>query len=212
MVFNFSNNYQFTPKLNLKGESLEVIEKTKLLGTIFTNDLKWDENTADLVRRANGRMQMLRKAASFGASVEDLKEIYVLFIRSILEQSAVVWHSSLTVENIESLERVQKSAVRIILGRSSINYEESLIKLGMEYLESRRDSLCLGFAQKCVKNPKLSHLFPENKSNHKMKLRKSEKYFVQFSHTERLQRSPIIHMQNLLNEDERKLKEWRIRN
>ena len=44
---------------------MEVIEKTKLLGTIFTNDLKWDENTADLVRRANGRMQMLRKTASF---------------------------------------------------------------------------------------------------------------------------------------------------
>ena len=47
---------------------------------------------------------------------EELKNIYILFIRSILEQSAAVWHSSLTEENKNNLERVQKSAVRIITG------------------------------------------------------------------------------------------------
>ena len=60
-------------------------------------------------------MQLLHKVAGFGAPFEDLKTIYVLFVRSILEQSATVWHSSLTEENKADLERVQKSAIKVIL-------------------------------------------------------------------------------------------------
>lgn len=63
---------------------------------------------AELVWKANARMELVRKVASFGASVEDLKTIYILFVRSLLEQSATVWHSSLTMENSDDIERVQK--------------------------------------------------------------------------------------------------------
>ena len=59
-----------------------------LLGTIITNDLKWNENTATIVQKENARMELLRIVASFGASFEDLKLIYILFVRSHLEQSA----------------------------------------------------------------------------------------------------------------------------
>ena len=48
------------------------------------------------------------KVASFGLSREEMKNIYILFIRSILEQSATVWHSSLTLQNKKDLETVQK--------------------------------------------------------------------------------------------------------
>ena len=64
-------------------------------------------------------MQLLKKAASFGTSQMELKGVYILFIRSLLEQSAVVWHSSLTEENINDLERIQKTACKIILGTNS---------------------------------------------------------------------------------------------
>ena len=111
---NFSN-FQFTTRLKLKDENVEVIDSTKLLGTVISNDLKWDLNTAAIVKKANARMELLRRAASFSPSVEDLKDIYILFIRSILEQSATVWHSSITAENSSDLERVQKSALKVIL-------------------------------------------------------------------------------------------------
>ena len=90
MVFNFTKNYQFTPRLFIQGELLEVIERTRLLGTIITSDLRWEQNTSHIVKKANARMELLRKVASFGAKVEDLKTIYILFVRSQLEQSAVV--------------------------------------------------------------------------------------------------------------------------
>ena len=115
MIFNYTEKYQFTTRLSLKGKGVEVIEKTKLLGTEITNDLKWDCNTATIVKKANARMELVRRVASFGTSVEDLKTIYILFVRSHLEQSATVWHSSLTQDNRDDLERVQKSALKIIL-------------------------------------------------------------------------------------------------
>ena len=62
-------------------------------------------------------------------SVEDKKIIYILYIRSVLEQSCVVWNSSLTVENIQDLERVQKAAAKIIIGKQYTNYESALEKI-----------------------------------------------------------------------------------
>ena len=52
--------------------------------------------------------------------MEHLKNVYILFVRSILEQSATVWHSSLTQENKEDLERVQKSAFKVILKENKL--------------------------------------------------------------------------------------------
>ena len=117
MIFNFTEKYKFTTRLTLNNEHLEVVKQAKLLGVLISDDLKWDLNTDYLVKKANKRMELLRKVANFSTSIDDKRIIYILYVRSILEQSSVVWHSSLTKENIEDLERVQKSAVRIILGK-----------------------------------------------------------------------------------------------
>ena len=55
-----------------------------------------------------------------------IKSIYTSNIRTILEQSCALWHKSITEENSNDLERVQKNALRIILGNKYVNYEESL--------------------------------------------------------------------------------------
>ena len=89
MIFNFTHNYQFTTRLQLNGENIDVVPETKLLGTIIQNNLKWDSNTSRLVKRANARMQLLHKLSEFGAPSDDIKYIYVWYIRSILEQNAV---------------------------------------------------------------------------------------------------------------------------
>ena len=146
----------------------------------------------------------MRKAAGFCDSQQDLKEIYILFIRSILEQSAVVWHSSITNEEKESLERVQKSALRIILGHNYSSYQNALNKMDLQTLNERRETLCLNFAKKCVKNEQFKQMFPLNIQKSEMKTRHKEKYKVQFANTERLKKSPIIYMQKLLNIDAEK--------
>ena len=154
-----------------------------------------------MIIKANSRMELLRRVANFGASLEDMKIIYILFVRSHLEQSATVWHSSLTEENSSDLERVQKSALKIMLGSKYIGYQQSLAKLGIEKLSERREQLCLNFAKKCLRNQKTAQMFPENLKTHHMKTRIPDRYKVFHAKTERFKNSAIIYMQNLLNQD-----------
>ena len=158
-------------------------------------------NTSNIIKKANMRMELLRRAAAFGASTNDLKTIYFSYIRSILEHSAVVWHSSLSIENSEDLERIQRSAVKIILQNNHISYEKALNYLQIDKLSDRRKDLCLRFAQKCLKNAKTVDMFPEKKKQHQMKTRQPQKFEIQFARTSRLQSSPLIYMQNLLNQN-----------
>ena len=202
LIFNFSKKHQFTTSLSVNGVELEAPNETKLLGTIITNDLKWDRNTNELVKKASKRMQILFKAAKFTTSKTDLKDIYITFIRSILETSSVVWHSSLTKSNRKALERMQKMAVRVIMGKQFQSYRKSLKALNIDTLEVRREKLCLSFAKKCVQHEKLKHWFPlNNLKGRNMKTRKSEKFKVLKGSTDRYKKSAIPYMRRLLNDD-----------
>ena len=146
-------------------------------------------------------MSFLHKLSKFTNNKQDLKKIYILQIRSKLEQSCVLWHSSITQKCEENLERVQKSALRIILGVQYLNYENALRVLKLQSLKERRNALCLKFAQKCLMVPKLKEMFPRNQQNHDMGKRRVESFQVKRALTERLRRSAIPHMQRLLNEE-----------
>ena len=56
-IFNYTDKYQFTTRLAIENSPIEVIKSTKLLGTIITDDLRWDENCKNLIRKANMRMK-----------------------------------------------------------------------------------------------------------------------------------------------------------
>ena len=105
-------------------------------------------------------MELQSKVSSFRTDYEELKNIYILYVRSILEQSATVWHSSLTEENKNDLEGVQKTALKVILGVKYKSYENALRILDIETLNDRRIDLCLNFARKSSKHPKMNHMFP----------------------------------------------------
>ena len=116
-------------------------------------------------------MQILRIASTFDPSWADLKIIYTAYIRSLLEQSCTGWHSGLTQENSEDLERVQKSALKVILKESYKNYSNALNILELESLKDRREFLCLQFAKNNLKNDKINYFFPKNTKVHQMDAR-----------------------------------------
>ena len=129
MIFNPTRNYQFTTRIQLNNINVDVVKETKLLGTYISDDLKWDTNTTMLVKKANARLQLLRKVASFSSDKSDLKLIYTIFVRSILENSSTVWHNLISQENKDNLERVQKCAMKIILKNKYKDYQTALNKL-----------------------------------------------------------------------------------
>ena len=204
IIFNFSRDSQFTTDIKLDGKVIETVKETKLLGTVITDKLDWHKNTEKIVKEANKRMIFLHKSSKFTSNKNDLKKIYILQIRSKLEQSAVVWNSSLTQKCKNKLERVQKSALRIILGDQYLTYKNAMEVLKLQSLDERRESLCLKFAKKCLQVEKFKSLFPKKHHIHNMEKRGSERFLMKRSFTERHKNSAIPYMQRLLNRVETK--------
>ena len=65
-------------------------------------------------------MWMLKRLKNLGANEEDLVDVYFKQIRSVAEFATPVWNSSLTGDQIASLERLQKTVLHIILGMNTI--------------------------------------------------------------------------------------------
>ena len=162
MLFNTANKSDFSPVLNMDGVVLEVVEEMKLLGVIITNDLKWHQNTLNITNKAYKRLWILKRLKQMGASNSVLINVYSKQVRSVLEYASVVWSSSLTQENITSIERVQKSAFAVILGSRYNTYEEACRKLNMETLIKRREKLSLKFATKTSNHPIHNQWFVPN--------------------------------------------------
>ena len=124
-------------------------------------------------------------------------------VRCKLEQAAPVWHNSLTKAESSSLERVQKTAVRLILKDRYKNYEDALKILKLDNLEKRRDKLTLNLAKSSLKIQKMNKLFPLNEKQHDMTKRNCEKFKVRKTKTERYLNSAVVSMQRMLNEEEK---------
>ena len=85
--------------------TLWPVDEIKLLGTTLTNDLKWDKNTGNIVKKKPfARMDLLKKVPMFGASIADLKKVHITFITSHREQSSSVWPSILTEKILKELK------------------------------------------------------------------------------------------------------------
>ena len=138
IIFNQTYNYQFSTRIYIKNILLDIIQETKLLGLILTSKLDWNKNTEILIKKSYSRMEILRNLFHFNMPTADLITIYIIYIRSFLEQSCVVWHSSISEENTKSLERVQKVALRIILKEGYISYKHALEKLTKEPITKKR--------------------------------------------------------------------------
>ena len=90
----------------------------KLLGVMINSSLKWDDHI-DIMTKAAKRLWFLKKLKRAGVSVDDLLYYYQSVVRPVLEYACPVWHSSLSKQQIKSLENVQRRAVQIIAGNTS---------------------------------------------------------------------------------------------
>ena len=196
MAFNFSNKYDFLPKLSIGTNELEVVRSVKLLGVMISSDLKWNEHTAYIVKKANKRLWYLRRLSRLGASRDTLLNQYRLICRSVLETAAPLFAGGLSQTNMSDIEDVQRSAFKIILRRDYISYSQALDLLGETTLEKRRENISLKFAKKSTTHPKMRHLFKKKEYS---KTRNGSKFIETKSNTKRGYNNPVKHFIRLLN-------------
>ena len=152
MIFSRSNE-KFATRLSINNTVLERKHASKILGVWISDDLSWTRNCQEICKKAYSRLSMLTKLKYVGVKIEDLVDIYILFIRSISEYCSVAYHSSLTGEQSRTLERIQKTCLKVILGEMFIDYPSALEMIGLDTLYN---------SLKSVKHDRNSRLFPTN--------------------------------------------------
>ena len=134
MVFSRSKE-QFVTRLTVNSNKIDQKHVAKILGCWIDEDAgKWVTNTKELCKSAYSRMSMLSKLKYVGVSTEDLIEIYTLFIRSRAEYLSVVWHSSLTAQQTNKIENIQRTSLKIIVGDNYVDYPAALEMTALENL------------------------------------------------------------------------------
>ena len=202
--FNPFPKYGFLPQLSFPGEApLEVIDETKLLRVTLSSDLTWTAHTKDITNRSLRKLWVLIRFKALGATREQLLMVYILRIRSTLEFACPVFHSSLTKDQSNKIEMIQKKAFAIILGQHYQSYENALDTLNQDRLDIRRDSICLNFALKCTKSSQHYSMFPIN-TNFRENMRYVKKFLEPSCRTSRHFKSPIPYMTRLLNKNQGK--------
>ena len=197
MLFNPCKSKDFMPEINIDNTRLDLVEKTKLLGVVLTSNLSWAENTQYIVERCNSKTWMLRRLKNLGANREDLIDVYLKQIRSLAEFAVPVWNSSLTGDDIASIERLQKTAFHIILGEQYKSYNSALKTLGLMKLSERRRRICSKFARKAQKHTKFKKWFRPNPKP--IKRLKQPKFCPVISRKTRFANSPLSYLTKLLN-------------
>ena len=198
MLFNNCKSIDFLPTMELEGNDIELVEEMKILGVVLTSDMKFSRNTEYIVERAFKRVWMVKRLKVLGANDSQLIDVYIKQVRSVLELAVPAWHSSLTVADKLSIERVQKAALQIILDDSYTSYSSACIIMNLQTLEERRHQLCVKFGLKALKNTKHTKWF---KVNQKLSRTRQKQPFLcpVVTRTRRFENSPISYLTKLLN-------------
>jgi hypothetical protein len=159
MTIDFSRGGTDPPSIVMNGQALEKVDSAKVLGVILSDDLSWDKHVDHIVSKASQRIYFLCLLRRVGASVEDMLTLFKSSVRSGLEYACAVWHTSLTQQQSEKIESVQKRAFRII--HPLVSYGQALTLSGLVTLHARRENLARNFFRSMLSpDHRLHHLLP----------------------------------------------------
>ncbi len=95
--------------------TVTAVESFRFLGTTISQDLKWDNHIDSIMmKKAQQRLYFLRQLRKFNLPQELLIQFFSAITESVLCTSITVWFSSATKSEIRRLQRVVRTAERII--------------------------------------------------------------------------------------------------
>ena len=121
--------------------------------------------------------------------------MYKTVIRPVAEYSSVVYHSQMTDEQNEILERQQNHILKLIYG-PRISAGKMREMSGLPTLRQRRIELAEKFAAKAAGSTRISAWCPLRRGR---ATRTTQKYEETFARCERLRNSPIHYLRRRLN-------------
>uniref|UniRef100_A0A3Q2TZL2 Reverse transcriptase domain-containing protein n=1 Tax=Fundulus heteroclitus TaxID=8078 RepID=A0A3Q2TZL2_FUNHE len=114
MVVDFRKNSAPTTPITLCDSTIDTVESFRFLGTIISQDLKWELNINSLTKKAQQRMYFLRQLKKFNLPRTMMVQFYSSIIESILTSSITIWYARATAKDKGRLQRVIRSAEKVI--------------------------------------------------------------------------------------------------
>ena len=136
LVCFWKNNLDFSP-LTVDEQPIELVKAAKLLGVVFSCDLKWNDHVTYIVKESSKRLYMLRILKRARADSKTLVTVYVTCVRPILEYCAQVWRYNIPEYLSKDIERIQLRALKII--NPSLSYNDALAAFNLLTLLSRSE-------------------------------------------------------------------------
>ena len=134
-----SRLHAFPPEFHIGNKNiLETKESHKILGVTVQNDLRWNKQVEDMVRKATRTTWVIRRMKALGVDRDTLVALWKAEGRVHLELACPVWHSGLTVAQAQDLDRAQRVAMAAIAGRWEPSHTRQLAELSLERLGPRR--------------------------------------------------------------------------
>ena len=200
MIFNKSRKYDFPPEFSFSnGENLEVLEETRLLGLVLTSDLRWAANTRSIYIKAMGKMWLLRRMIKLQLEPKIVCDYYIKEIRVLAEQGVSIWNSGLTKGQVNDLEKIQKVALKIILGDDFRSYD-----MACSFFNLKPDKLCTHFAVQLFKSDRSDQFFTRH--NKQVNTRYEDPVLEAKCNTVRCYNAPHNYLSRLVNQNKDRLK------
>ena len=113
ILFTLKKNIPY-PSLQFNNTPVTFVNHHKHLGLTLSCDGKWHEHVNNIISSASKVLGMMRKI-KFTINRKALSQIYISFLRPILEYGSTVWDSCTQYEK-DNLEKIQHEAARIVTG------------------------------------------------------------------------------------------------
>ncbi|KAK9517319.1 hypothetical protein VZT92_025201 [Zoarces viviparus] len=109
MVVDFRKNAAPPAPITLCDSPVNAVESFRFLGSIISQDLKWELNISSITKKAQQRMYFLRQLNKFNLPKTMLVHFYRAIIESILCSSITVWYAAATAKDKGRLQRIIRS-------------------------------------------------------------------------------------------------------
>ena len=160
MYFSRSKNYAFPPEFSIGDTQVLEVKKThRVLGIQVQDDMRWQAQVNEMVRRATKTTWVLRRMRALGVDQGSLVAYWKAEGRVHLELACPVWHSGLTNQQSRDLDRAQRVAMAAITGRWEPSHSRQLQDLALEKLAARRTKLCATFAKRTAEDSRHRDIF-----------------------------------------------------
>ena len=192
-------NYQVRSSIDFGNSTLVSGDSLKVIGYTYGRRPGAAEHVKSLRRKYGSRAYSIRHLKKASTAEEVLVEVHKSFIQPVFDYASPAFHTILTDEQAESLEKLQWSTLKTIYG-FDVTYKDCLERAGIPTLRERRQILFEKYARKAYEDEHYKGKWFRPKEKSVYGLRKEERVVQLFANCDRLRNAPLYRIRQFINE------------